>query len=160
MLQGIALAFHVLPLELIGRHGLAHRAHDRGGEGEIRFLWTDTPRVLPVWLPVGRLVLATWGNGRGESRRLPVARWASLQIYEAAGWGRYNPLLVEVPATLIADGGQDVPVWVGVRQGLQALLARDEVGRPRLFPLCEPSSYYFRIMTRSAWMPVFVGERF
>jgi hypothetical protein len=88
MLQGIALAFHVLPLDLIGRHGLARRAHDRGGEGEIRFLWTETPRVLPVWLPVGRLVLATWGNGRGESRRLPVARWASLQTHEAGGCAR------------------------------------------------------------------------
>src|SRR4051794_10691554 len=132
MLQGIALAYHVLSLDLIGRHGLAPRTHGRGGEGEVRFLWTDFPRVLPVWLPAGRLVLATWGNARDESRRLPVARWASSQTFEEGGWARYLPGFVEVPATVIAAGRSDAPVWVGVRQGMQALLVRDEVGRPRV----------------------------
>ena len=32
--------------------------------------------------------------------------------------------------------------------------------RPRVFPFCEPTSYSYRIMTRSHWMGVFVGERF
>src|SRR5262245_59007093 len=33
-------------------------------------------------------------------------------------------------------------------------------GRSHVFPLCELSSYYFRFMTWSVWMPVFIGERF
>ena len=132
----------------------------RGGERELRFVWSDFPRVLPVWLPEGRLVPAAWGNRRDDSRTLPVTRWASLPSWEQDRWARYNPTLVTIPATLVADGRPELPVWVSVRQGLRALLARDEVGRPRVFPLCEPSSYYFRIMTRSVWMPVFIGERF
>ena len=140
MLEGIALAFYELPLGFIEGHNLPARAHGRGGERELRFVWSDFPRVLPVWLPEGRLVLAAWGNRRDESRTLPVTRWASLRSWELGRWARYNPTLVTIPATLVADGRPELPVWVSVRQGLRALLARDEVGRPRVFPLCEPSS--------------------
>jgi len=160
MMHGVALAYCELPLELISRHGLDARVVGRGGEREIQFLWSGFPRLLPVWLPEGRLVLATWGNGRGESHRLPITHWASLQSWEEGRWARYNPVPVGVPATLIADGTTARPVWVSVRQGLNALLTRDEAGRPRVFPLCESSSYYYRVMTRSHWMPVFIGERF
>jgi hypothetical protein len=160
MLKGVALAYHALPLGFIEQHNLPARVHGRGGEREVQFLWADFLRVLPVWLPEGRLVLATWGNARDESRRLPLARWASLSTWASGGWTRYNAVLVDVPATLIGDGRWDRLVWVGIRQGLHAVLARDEVGRPRVFPLCEPASYYYHIMTRADWMPVFVGERF
>jgi hypothetical protein len=27
------------------------------------------------------------------------------------------------------------------------------------YPLVEPASHYYRVMTRGAWMPVLVGER-
>ena len=79
MLEGIALAFCELPLGFIEGHNLPARVYGRGGECELRFVWGDFPRVLPVWLPAGRLVLAAWGNRRDESRTLPVTRWASLQ---------------------------------------------------------------------------------
>jgi len=160
VLSGVALSYSELPIQTIERHGLDARVVARGGEREVQFLWSGFPRVLPVWMPEGRLVLATWGNARGESHRLPLPRWASLQTWEEGRWARYNPVPVGVPATLIADGQLDLPVWTSVRQGLQGLLARDEVGRPRVFPLCEPTSYYYRIMTRSPWMPIFIGERF
>jgi len=58
MLEGIALAFYELPLGFIEGHNLPARVHGRGGERELRFVWSDFPRVLPVWLPEGRLVLA------------------------------------------------------------------------------------------------------
>src|SRR5262245_34504464 len=122
MLSGVALAYCELPLQTIERHGLDARVVARGGEREVQFLWSGSPRVLPVWLPSGHLVLATWGNARGESRHLPAARWASLQTWEEGRWARYNPVPVGVPATLIADGCFDQPVWVSVRQGLRALL--------------------------------------
>src|SRR5262249_8726224 len=70
MLRGVALAYSCLPLSLIARHGLDGRAASRGGEREVRFLWSDWPRVLPVWHR-DHLLLASWGCRRDESRRLP-----------------------------------------------------------------------------------------
>jgi hypothetical protein len=51
-------------------------------------------------------------------------------------------------------------VWAAVTQGLRSILATDEHGLERAFLLVEPSSYYFRVMTRAEWMPVLIGERF
>jgi len=48
MLEGIALAFYELPLGFIEGHNLPARAHGRGGERELRFVWSDFPRVLPM----------------------------------------------------------------------------------------------------------------
>jgi hypothetical protein len=44
-------------------------------------------------------------------------------------------------------------------QGLRGLLVRDEAGLVRVYPLVEPSSHYYRVMSRSAWMPCLVQER-
>ncbi|MGZ3412465.1 MAG: hypothetical protein ACXWNX_01245, partial [Isosphaeraceae bacterium] len=49
MCVGIALAWSELPTELIGRHGLHRRVHDRGGEKEVQFLYRDRKPRLPVW---------------------------------------------------------------------------------------------------------------
>jgi hypothetical protein len=38
-----------LPSELIARHALGRRLHDRGGEREVQFLFADAERLLPVW---------------------------------------------------------------------------------------------------------------
>jgi hypothetical protein len=43
--------------------------------------------------------------------------------------------------------------------GLRAVVVRDERGAPAVYPLVEPASHYYRVMTRSAWMPALVGER-
>ena len=50
MFAGVALALSELPAELVERHGLRARVHDRGGEPELRFLLHDPERVLPVLL--------------------------------------------------------------------------------------------------------------
>jgi hypothetical protein len=34
---------------------------------------------------------------------------------------------------------------------------RDEQGRPVVYPIVEPSTHYFEVMTRSEWMPSLVG---
>jgi hypothetical protein len=58
-------------------------------------------------------------------------------------------------AALALDGG----VWYAVRQGLRGVLVPDERGEARVYVVCEPSSHYYAVMTRSAWMPVLIGER-
>jgi hypothetical protein len=49
-------------------------------------------------------------------------------------------------------------VWYQVRQGIRGLWARDERDVPRVFLLCEPSSHYYKVMTRGDWMPCLLGE--
>ena len=84
-----------------------------------------------------------------------MTAWARLETVEAGGWLPYAAEPVEVPATLCADNG----VWYKVRQGVRALLARDERGEPVVYPLVEPASHYYQVMTRGPWMPVLIGER-
>ena len=154
MFSGIALAYGDLPVELIGRHGLQGRVHERGGEPEVRFLLRDAARVLPVWYE-GRLCVARWGNRRGQSRRLPCTAWARLATVEAGGWLPYAADQVDLPATLALDAG----VWFKVRQGVRGVAVRDERGGAVVYPLVESASHYYRVMTGSEWMPVLVGER-
>ena len=61
----------------------------------------------------------------------------------------------EVPAVLEYDGG----VWYAIRQGVCGVLVSDEHGAARAYLICEPASHYYRVMTRSDWMPVLIGER-
>ena len=154
MFSGIALAYGDLPEALVETPDMIRRVHYRGGEREVRFLLRDAARVLPIWHE-GRLLLVRWGNRRGQSQALPLSAWARLGTVEAGGWLPYAPEPVDVPATLGLDGG----VWFQVRQGIRALLARDERGEAVVYPLVEPSSHYYEVMTRSPWMPVLVGER-
>ena len=43
--------------------------------------------------------------------------------------------------------------------GVRGVLVRDEGARERVYLVCEPASHYYRVMTRSDWMPVLIGER-
>ncbi len=61
---------------------------------------------------------------------------------------------MEVPALLGYDNG----AWYGVRQGFRGVLVRDEKRVPRVYLMSEPASHCCQIMTRSAWMPVLVGQ--
>jgi hypothetical protein len=154
MLTGIALPFGDVPLPLQERHGLGRRVHDRGGEKELRFLFRSRTPCLPVWHE-GRLLVVRWGCGRGESRRLPVGGWTKLTTVEAGYWSGCGGEPVDVPASLALDNG----VWYAVRQGLRAVLVRDEQEEPRVYVIVEPASHYYQVMTRSGWMPVLIGER-
>jgi hypothetical protein len=154
MFSGVALALSELPLELIERHGLGRRLHDRGGEREVQFLFRDAERLLPVWRD-GRLEVVRWGNRRGESRLLPTTGWTWRSTVEAGGWAHQDVAEVVVPATLGLDKG----VWFRVRQGIHGLVAADERGLARAYVICEPASHYYQVMTRSLWMPLLLGER-
>lgn len=154
MCAGIALAWNELPTELIGRHGLEHRAHERGGEREVRFLHRDKKPRLPVWRD-GRLQIARWGNSRGESRFLPRTGWTWLETIDSGGWSGRDAVPVDIPATL----GMERGVWYRVRQGIRGLLVPDECGLAVVYMICEPSSHYYQVMTRSPRMPVLIEER-
>jgi hypothetical protein len=154
MFTGVALARGELPAELIERHGLAGRVCNRGGEDEVRFLLAERDRLLPVWLD-GRLRVLRWGNRRGQSPGLPTTAWTRLETLERGGWGERAPAPVVIPAGLALDGG----IWFRVRQGVRGVVVGDERGDPVVYVLVEPASHYYTVMTRSAWMPVLLGER-
>ena len=65
-----------------------------------------------------------------------------------------HPESVDIPATYgLANG-----VWFRVRQGMRGLLVRTRAGEPVVYVVCEPSTRYYRVMTRAEWMPVLIGE--
>ncbi len=153
MCVGIALAWSELPTELIGRHGLERRAHDRGGEREVHFLFRDRQPRLPVWRD-GRLQIVRWGNARGQSRFLPQTGWTWKSTIDEGAWRNTDAVFVDIPATLGLDRG----VWFRIRQGIRGLLVPDEHGIAVCYMICEPATHYYRVMTRSSRMPALIEE--
>ena len=151
MCTAIALAVSELPVALA--EGLADRVHDRGGETEVRFLWRAVPALLTVWWG-GRLRVVRWGNRDRRERKLPPTGWTWRATVEAGRWSALEPEPVGIPATYGLMNG----VWFRVRQGVRGLLVRDRGGHPAVYLICEPATRYYRVMTRSDWMPVLVGE--
>jgi hypothetical protein len=154
MLSGIALTLSELPSELIARHGLGRRIHNRDGEREVQFLFADADRLLPVWRN-GQLQVLCWGNHRGESPQLPCTAWTQIDTVESGSWGDRPIEPVVIPAPMSLDKG----VWYRIRQGIRGLVVLDERGCPRVYVLCEPSTHYYQVMTRgSRWMPTLIDE--
>jgi hypothetical protein len=154
MLTAVALPYHTLPLALVERHGLDRLAHERGGERELQFHLAAAVHLLPVWHG-GQLRVVRWGCRRGESRFLPVGGWTKQTTVESGYWSACGAEAVDIPAALGYDGG----VWYAIRQGVRGVLVADEQGEARVYVVCEPASHYYGVMTRSAWMPVLIGER-
>ena len=154
MCIGIALAGSDMPTEMTGRLEIARRLHHRGDRPEYRFLIADRSPRLPV-LRNGQLVLPRWGNMREQSRLLPKAAWTWRETIEAGGWNHVETESVIIPASFALEGG----VWYKVRIGLQGLLVADENGQAVVYLICEPSSHYYKIMTRSDRMPCLISER-
>ena len=154
MCLGIALAWSELPKELVERHGLERRLHDRGGEAEARFLYRDGSPMLPVWSD-GRLRIVHWGNGRGRSRVLPRTGWTWSETVQNGGWRDLDAAFVDIPATFGLERG----VWYRIRQGIRGVLVPDERGQAVCYMICEPASHYYHVMTRSDRMPVLIDER-
>src|SRR5260370_22488332 len=155
MFGGVALSWNSLPLELLEQRDLQRRVHERGGEREIQFLFRDRVGILPVWHE-GQLRLVTWGTRRGQSRYLPCTGWTWLATVESGMWVNYGAQMIDIPATMGLENG----VWYQIREGIRGLLVTDEAGVDRVYMICEPSTYYYRVMTRSDWMPVLINERF
>jgi hypothetical protein len=86
---------------------------------------------------------------------LPPTAWARLTTLGGDCWKDREPVEVVVPASLGLDRG----VWYLVREGVRAIVVQDERGQPVAYVLVEPSTHYYKVMTRSDWMPALVGER-
>jgi len=153
MLGGVALALSEMSAELIERFGLQRRLYERGGEQEIQFLLRARERVLPVWLN-GQLQIVRWGNRRGQSQALPCTAWTQLATLEGGGWDGWEVQPVIIPATLGLDQG----IWYRIREGIRGIVVRAEGGHLSVYLLVEPATHYYQVMTKSAWMPVLLGE--
>jgi hypothetical protein len=155
MCLGIALAGSELPTELVGRHGLSRRIHERGGGPEFRFLYWDRNPRLPI-IRDGRLQVVRWGNGRGHSRFLPRTGWTWLATIQEGGWRNLPATPVDIPANYALERRG---VWYLVQRGIRGLLVPDEKGNAVCFVICEPSSHYYRVMTGNDRMPVLIDEK-
>jgi hypothetical protein len=120
MCTGIAIWCDELPSGFVERHGLGRRVHDLRGRHEIRFLFRDAERVLPVWSE-GRMILARWGCRRGDSRALRCTGWTWRATVEGGGWNDVGAVEVVIPATAGLEGG----IWFRIRQGVRGVLVRD-----------------------------------
>jgi hypothetical protein len=142
-------------MELIGRHGLERRRHLRGERLEYRFLFRDRRPCLPVWRD-GRLQIARWGNGRGQSRVLPRTGWTWLDTIRQGGWAGSGAIPVDIPANF---GLERCGVWFLIETGIKGLLVPDERGWAVCYMICEPASHYYKIMTGSDRMPLLIDQR-
>jgi hypothetical protein len=154
MCAGIALSRNELPTELIERHGLERRAHERRGELEVRFLFRDRVPRLPAWRD-SQLRIVRCRDGRGQSRHPPRTGWTWLATVNGGAQRCSDAVPVDIPATVGVERGE----WFRVRHGIRGLLVPDEHGIAAAFLICAPAGQYFGIMTRSGRMPVLIDGR-
>ena len=152
MCTGIALIQSEISVASFEEFALARRVHCRGGEPEVRFFWQAELPLLPIWHE-GRMHIVRWGN-RDRQSRLPATGWTWQSTVENGGWNALQPVLV----TISANFGFEKGVWFRIREGVRGVLVRDEQERPRVFMICEPSTRYYRVMTRSDRMPELIDE--
>ena len=131
-MNGIAVPWSDVPLEVIEQHGLTRLVHDRGGEKELRFMREHA--FLPVWHD-GRLTIESWGSRSGK---LPRTCYTWRTSIDAGEWTVYAAEEVVIP--------------------VRGRLA-EYAGARAVYVVVEPASYYYKIMTRSERMPVLIGER-
>ena len=151
MCVAVALPASELPDDILA--GLAGRVHTRGGDREVRFYWRAVPALLPVWWN-GQLQVVRWGNRDRVERKLPPTGWTWKESVEEGKWSMLEPEPVDVPAAYALMNG----VWYRVKQGVRGLLVRTRAGEPVVYLICEPSTRYYRVMTRADWMPALIDE--
>ena len=86
---------------------------------------------------------------------MPLTGWTWRESLDNGLWAGYQVEPAEIPASMGLENG----VWFRIRQGIRGLLVHDEEDIPVVFMLCEQASHYYQTMTRSARMPVLIGER-
>jgi hypothetical protein len=151
-MNGIVLKWEDLPTELIERHKLERRAYDRGGS-EVRFLMRHYPRVLPAWRG-SEMILAHWGGRRGVDKGLPPSPWTWRESVESGKWSAVEIERVTIPAILVLSGRG---IWVKVRAGVEGILTEGQGGKPIVWPMIEPATRYWRVMTNCDFMPFLAG---
>lgn len=76
--------------------------------------------------------------------------------FQCSLWARSEAVPVDIPASF---GLERRGVWYAIEVGIRGLLVPDEYGRAVAYMICEPASHYYRVMTGSERMPVFIGQR-
>ncbi len=155
MCLGIALVEDDVPMEMVGRCGLARHRYPRNGGPEFRFYLRERRPRLPV-LRDGRLFFPRWGNTRGQSRSLPRTAWTWHATIREGGWRHTGAIPVDIPASY---GLERRGVWYFIEVGIRGLLVPDERGNAVAYVICEPASHYYRIMTGSDRMPIFIDQK-
>ena len=153
MLKAIALARHILPVEMIKDHQLETRTIDRGGEKEIRFVWYTRERVMPCWVD-DQLQLVTWGCRRKEPSpsSVPLTQAVRLESLQSGALEPWHPKVALVPASAILVGRG---VWISMQEAgmLQAVVLLDGE-KPRIYLLMVEADHYWHVMTGDTWMPL------
>src|SRR5262245_42427307 len=154
MCAGVALPWSSLPTHFLAQASVRRRRYRRAeGCPECRFLLSDRERLLPV-LVEGELRLLPWGSRRGDRSWLPCTAWAWMDSIEKGMWAHLCPEPAVVPASYALDRG----VWFHVTEGLKAIVVQGREDNPVAYLIVEPASHYYRVMTRSRWMPSLVNQ--
>ena len=85
----------------------------------------------------------------------PRTGWTWQASIEDGMWRNLDALPVDIPAML----GYERGTWYTIHEGIRGLLVPDERGNAVVYMICEPASHYYRIMTRSTRMPIFIEQR-
>lgn len=151
--MGVAVVLSEFTGTFIDENHLRRRTYRRGADEEVRFLFHERERRLPVWFE-GRLQLARWGSRRHEDRQLPATGWTWRASIAEGKWGPMQPTEVIIPCQYGWEGG----VWYQIRQGILGLLVRDASGEAVVYMQVQPATHYYKVMTRNERMPAFIGE--
>ncbi len=76
------------------------------------------------------------------------------EMAEAGGWKDAQVEEAVIPAALGFDSG----IWFAVKSGVRGLIVVDEKGERRVYPICEPASYNYGVMTKAEWMPCLMNQ--
>lgn len=150
---GIAVTRCTLSDVLIEQHRLQDRITRRSvhGEEEVHFYEQQRAPLLPVWLD-GQLRVLHWGNMNPRLKH-PCTRWCDLSELQAGDWTWLRPTLVCIPAALGFDSG----IWYVIPEGLQGVVVTI-AGQSVVYPLHQPATHYYQVMTRNSRMPHFLGR--
>lgn len=153
-MDGISLAWRLLPQALLERHALQGRIVQRTEQAdrEIRFLYREWPSLLPVWYG-GELRVFAWGRPSRNSP-LPKSPIIAHETLASGTWRELEPEPVEIPATF----GYDKGIWYRITQGVQGVLVHDHDGTPVVYVVTRDATHYYQVMTRNSRQPLLIGE--
>lgn len=155
MCTAIAVPLSHIPKALFDQHDLGRRVFDRAlNRQEVQFHHADREPLIPV-LAGGTLRLVSWGS-RERAGPLPPTGWTWRQTVEDGGWVGVG--CETEPVTIPARYGFEKGVWFLITEGIHGLMVRVPDAVPVVYMICEPSTRYYQVMTRSDRMPWLVGE--